>query len=492
MRVGIIGIQHESNTFIREPTTFADFEAGRTWAGEAIRENLKDTNHETAGFFEGLAAAGIEAVPIYFALTMPSGAITAETAETLVQNLLDGLSEAGPLDGILAAPHGAGAGVGDDLRDFDGWWLTRVRQVIGDDLPMITTIDPHANLSERMVAASDVVIAYATNPHIDQKARGLEAAELMRRTLAGEIQPVTAAAYPPVAINIERQRTSAPPCRPMYETLERMRDQPGVLSNSVVLGFPYADVEEMGSALIVVTDNDPAQAQALADELADYLISHRQEFAGEFIDIPTAIDQAVAGEGPVCLMDMGDNVGGGSTADGTYIAHELHRRADTTAYVCMYDPESAAMARGAGVGARITLQMGGKMDASLGTPLEAEVTVRSLHDGDFHDSEVRHGGQTVYHMGDSAIVETGTGITICLTSLRIVPFSIKQITSCGLETQDFQILVAKGVQAPVAAYEPVCTSLIRVNTAGPTSADMDSFDYQYRRQPLFPFEEIGN
>ncbi|MFM1548647.1 MAG: M81 family metallopeptidase, partial [Lentisphaeria bacterium] len=149
MRVGIIGIQHESNTFIREPTTFADFEAARSLGGEAIRESLQDTNHEVAGFFEGLAAAGLEAVPIYFAMTLPSGAITAETAETLVQNLLDGLSEAGPLDGILAAPHGAGAAVGDDLRDFDGCWLARVRQLIGDDLPMITTIDPHANLSER-------------------------------------------------------------------------------------------------------------------------------------------------------------------------------------------------------------------------------------------------------------------------------------------------------------------------------------------------------
>jgi microcystin degradation protein MlrC len=490
MRVAIVGIQHESNTFAAEPTTMPMFESGRTYAGADIRPNVINSNHEVAGFFEVLEASDVEPVPIYFALTLPSGTITRDTCETLVKNVMDGLEAAGPLDGILAAPHGAGCGEGNEFRDFDGHWLGRVREFLGNDKPIITTIDPHCNLSERMVAASDAIVAYRTNPHIDQKAIGIEAGKLMLRTLAGEIKPVTAASYPPAVINIERQKTSAAPCRPMYEVADAMLEQPGVLSNSIVLGFPYADTEEMGSAFITVTDNTPEQAQTLADELADYLVAHREDFKGHFINIPTAIDDAISGAGPVCLLDMGDNVGGGSPADSTFIAHELHRRADTIAFICLNDPDAQAAARKAGVGASVALEMGGKVDDAHGTPLAATVTVVSLHDGDFQDQAVRHGGQTVYKMGQTAIVRTDTGLTICLSSRRTVPFSIKQLTSCDIDPAHFQILVAKGVQAPAAAYEPVCNRLIRVATAGCTAADMCKFEFKHRRKPQYPFEEI--
>ena len=148
MRVGIIGIQHESNTFIREPTTFADFEAARSLGGEAIRESLQDTNHEVAGFFEGLAAAGLEAVPIYFAMTLPSGAITAETAETLVQNLLDGLSEAGPLDGIRIVISRISSS--QFMRDRSQRVNPAARRLIGAVFPTFSVIDSSCGASSAM------------------------------------------------------------------------------------------------------------------------------------------------------------------------------------------------------------------------------------------------------------------------------------------------------------------------------------------------------
>jgi microcystin degradation protein MlrC len=187
---------------------------------------------------------------------------------------------------------------------------------------------------------------------------------------------------------------------------------------------------------------------------------------------------------------MGDNVGGGSAADGTLIAHEIHRRADTTGFVCLFDKESQELARAAGQGAHVTLSMGGKTDDRHGTPLKVEVTVKSVHDGTFEESEIRHGGYTHFEMGPTAVVVTDTGLTVSLTSQRIVPVSLGVVTSIGLDPADFQILVAKGVHAPVAAFEPVCTEMIRVNTSGATAADMRTFDYRYRRRPMFPFEEV--
>jgi microcystin degradation protein MlrC len=284
----------------------------------------------------------------------------------------------------------------------------------------------------------------------------------------------------------------------MYDVADAMLKGPhripGVLSNSIALGFPYADVEEMGSGFIVVTDNDKPLAQKLANQLADYLIEHRAEFKGKFTSVEEALDEALAGKGPVCLLDMGDNVGGGSAADGTVIAQAIQRRHETgegfRAFVAIYDPESQAAARQAKIGNKLRLKIGGKTDKLHGPPLEVEATVRSLHEGKFSESEVRHGGLRDFVMGPTAIVETDGGLTIQLTSERVFPCSLGQLASCGLRVEDFQVVVAKGVQAPVAAYGPVCTKLIRVNTPGATTADMEMLTYQHRRKPLYPFEEI--
>ena len=490
MRVGILSLIHESNTFAVTPTTIDMFRRDQLLIGEEVRRAYEGGHNQISGFLARLERTGIEPVPIFHASTPPSGTITRDTCDELIGLMFAALDEAGELDGYLVSPHGANAGEGDDYRDLDGFWLTRLRERVGAAPPVICVIDPHANLSERMVAACDATIAYRSNPHLDQRQRGIEAATLIERKLRGEIRPVQRAAFPPMGINIERQGTTEWPCLPLYELANDQLSRPGVLANSVVLGFPYADVEEMGSATIVVTDNDPHLAQQLADELAAYMVEHRAEFIGEYTSVEEAVDQAVAKRGPICLLDMGDNVGGGSAADGTLIAHEIHRRGNTTAHVCLYDPESRERARQAGIGATLELSMGGKTDDRHGEPLTAVVTVTSLHDGKFEESEVRHGGYTHFDMGPTAVVTTESGLTVSLTSLRTVPVSLGLVTSVGLDPADYQILVAKGVHAPVAAYREVCPGLIRVNTPGATAADMRTFEYEHRRRPLYPFEEI--
>ena len=490
MRAGIISLIHESNTFSATPTTIEFFRRDGLLIGDQIREEFAGGHHQISGFLKGLDGTGIEGVPIFYASTAPSGTITRKTCDELIKVMFQALDEAGPVDGFLVSPHGANAGEGSDYRDLDGFWLSKLRERVDPTTPIICVIDPHANLSERMVTACDATIAYRSNPHLDQKERGLEAADLIVRTLKREIKPVQRASFPPFGINIERQGTSEWPCLPLYDLANAQLSENGVLSNSIVLGFPYADVEEMGSSTIVVTDNDPDLAQRSANEIADYMVAHREEFVGEYTSVEDAVDQAVGIQGPVCLLDMGDNVGGGSSADSTLIAHEIHRRSDTTGFVCLYDPEAQDRARASGVGNRVRLAMGGKTDDRHGAPLTTEVTVQSLHNGIFEESEVRHGGYTHFNMGPTAVVTTASGLTISLTRLRTAPVSLGVVTSIGLEPSDFQILVAKGVHAPVAAFKPVCRKLIRVNTSGATAADMRTFQYRHRRKPMYPFEEL--
>jgi microcystin degradation protein MlrC len=486
MRVGIVALLQESNTFLAGRTTLTHFEQDLLVEGDAVRERLAGAHHEVGGFFAGLAEAGITAVPVFAARALPFGVVAADAFDALLQRMHAALDRAGPLDGLLVAPHGAT--VSAAALDADGAWLTRLRQRFARPFPIIGTLDLHANLSAAMVAACDALIAYRTNPHLDQRERGREAATLMARTLRGAVRPVMAAAFPPLAVNIECQATAEEPCRSLYAAAALLREQPGVLSVSIVLGFPYADVPAMGSSTAVVTDGDDALARRLAGELAGAWWQRRTEFAGRLISVEEAVRRAAELPGPVCLLDMGDNVGGGSPGDGTVLVHALARQQPGPLFVCLCDPQAVAQATVAGVGKRLRLRVGGKTDPLHGEPFGDDFTVLGLFDGRFHEPEPRHGGFTTFDQGPTALLQTGDAITIMATTRRMAPFSLRQLTAFGVEPAPFHVLVAKGVHAPHAAYAPVCRHLLRVDTPGVTSADLSRLDYHHRRRPMYPFE----
>ncbi len=487
MRIGIIAFLHESNTFLHQPTSVESFRQNLLLTGEPIRDALADAHHEVGGFFAGLAAAGAEAVPLFAARALPSGTIAAGAFDELVTQLLHAVRAAENLDGILVAPHGAT--VSEPHPDADGYWLSELRKAVGPSMPIIGTLDAHANLSPLMVDSCDALIAYRTNPHLDQRDRGIEAANLMLQTIRNEIRPTMAAAFPPMAISIERQCTEESHLSPLYDFANQQLATEQVLSNSILLGFPYADVEEMGSAVIAVTNRDETLAQQLANQLSATMWSERHALKGEFTSVDEALAQCVNSEDRVCLLDMGDNVGGGSAADGTELLAAIHQRGLGSAFGCIYDPASVRACVQSGVGQRLPLRVGGKSDSIHGAPIEVEVTVKSLWDGKFTEPQPRHGGITEFDQGCTAICETDSGLTLMLTSLRMVPFSLQQLYSCGVDPKLFRVLVAKGVNAPIAAYRDVCDRFVRVNTLGSTCADMSQLRYEHRRRPLFPLEQ---
>lgn len=486
MRIGIIAFLHESNTFSTQPTTRESFRKGLLLKGEAIRSAMADAHHEVGGFFAGLDAAGAEAVPLFAARALPSGTIRADDFSSLVEELLDSVRHHLPLDGILVAPHGAT--VSESFPDADGHWLGQLRELVGDRIPIIGTLDAHANLSQQMTDSCDALVAYRTNPHLDQRDRGREAASLIVRTVHREITPVMAASFPPLAISIERQCTEEPPLQGLLLDADEQLEIDGVLSNSILLGFPYADVAEMGAAVIVVTDNQQELAQQLAAELAGKMWALRDQFVSDLISVEQAIQQCQNAKQRICLLDMGDNVGGGSSADGTELLAALDRHGLGPAFGCLFDPEAVVACQQAGVGSRLHLRLGGKTDQMHGAPLETDVRVISLHSGVFREPQPRHGGITDFDQGPTAICETDSGLTLMLTSQRMVPFSLQQLSSCDLDPKRFRILVAKGVNAPIAAYRSVCDAFIRVNTIGSTCADVTRLSYRHRRRPMFPWE----
>jgi microcystin degradation protein MlrC len=494
MNVGILALMHESNTFLRTATGLDQFVEDVLLSGEAVRKQFLGSHHELGGFFAGLAeqpaAAKLtfHAVPLFAARALPAGPIDAEAFDTIVDQLLESVRMAPPLDGLLVAVHGAA--VSQHHLDADGYWLSRLRQLVGPTIPIIATLDAHANLSKPMVDACDALIAYRTNPHLDQRQRGVEAATLMRQVLHENLRLTMAACWPPLCINIDRQCTDQPHWAPLYELADQQRSHAGVLSNSILLGFPYADVPELGASTIVVTRNDQALAERLAKQLSDALWDARQSFCGQLMSVDQSLDLcAELTSERICLLDMGDNVGGGSAGDGTELCRGLLERGLGPSFVCIFDPEAVKQCERAGIGATCKLSIGGKTDDQHGAPISMTIRVDALCDGAFHEAIPRHGGMTHFDQGRTALVRTNdTMLTVMLTSRRMVPFSLRQLTALGVEPRQFRILVAKGVNAPIAAYREVCDRFLQVNTCGGTCADLRRLEFHHRRTPLFPFE----
>ena len=391
-----------------------------------------------------------------------------------------------PLDGVLAAPHGAT--VAANHADADGHWLTQLRAVVGEDTPIVATLDAHANVSPQMVDATDAIVGYRTNPHLDQRQTGQRAAAIMARTIAGEIRPTQAASFPPLAINIQSQNTAIQPLAPLVDRAREDEQADGVLTQNLLLGFPYADVAEMGTSVVTVTNDDRRRAQTLADELARDVWQARHGFEPVFTGVDEALDNVAATNDRGVLLDMGDNVGGGAPADGTALLRGLDQHAIAPSFVCVHDPVSVQQAVAVGIGESVDLSIGARVDRHQGPPLRTNVNVIGLYEGRFRETATRHGGFTEFDQGRVAVVRTAGGVTVLLTSRRVPPFSLTQLTSCGLDPRSFRVIVAKGVIAPQAAYREVCDRLILVNTPGVTCADITRLEYTHRRRPMFPFE----
>lgn len=486
-RVAIAGFHHESNTFMTVPTTRRHFEQVGITKGEAVIQRWQGTHHELGGFIEGAGAFGFLAVPIMAAYATPGGTITSEAFEQLVGEMVHELKRALPLDGVLLALHGAA--VSEKYRDADGEMVLRLRHVLASGLPMIMTLDLHANVSAKMIAHTTATIIYRSNPHLDQKQRGLEAASLMARTLEGEIHLVQAIERPPLIINISKQYTQESPSRELYAMIETVAQRPGILSSSIAMGFTYADVEELGAAFLVVADGNVEHARAAAGWMASQAWMRRHEFIGELPSSSEAVRRALeSSQGPVILMDVGDNVGGGGPGDSTVLFEEILKQNGTDSLVILFDPEAVAACVVAGVRQPVELTVGAKTDRLHGNPVSVKGRVRTISDGVFEETQVRHGGKRINDQGLTAVVEVQPGHTLVLTSLRMQPVSLEQVLSLGLKPERKRVVIVKGVVAPRAAYEPLASEIILVDTPGVTSANPANFPYQHRRPNLFPLE----
>jgi len=477
-------MSHETNTFSAVKTRLEDYSP---CYGDEIFDVYAGTRTELGGFIDVLRREGINIVPTIAASATPSGPLIKRDYEIIVENVLDGMKRPGEVDGVLLSLHGAM--VAEGYPGAEGSLLQQVRNLVGRKTPIICTLDLHALVSEQMVGNVNAIFGYDTNPHVDAYERGVEAAEIMVKTLRGDIQPVTAfkkLRMMPPTIN---QRTTEGPMVKLFERARKMEAIDKVINVSVFGGFPYADVPRVGSSVVVVTDGDIDLAASLSEELGELMWDARTEFLKKLTPVGEAVKRAMKAErGPIILADVADNPGGGAPGDGTVILRELlSRGAKNVGVGVIKDPEAVEKAIQLGVRETITVKIGGKTDGFHGEPVEVSGNIRTITDGIFVHKAGRIGLKA--DIGRTAVIDV-SGIEIVLTEKSHAPNDPEVFRRNGVEPTEKKILLLKSRGHFRAAYEPFSKEVIEVDAPGLTTPNLSWFRYENVPRPIWPLDDL--
>lgn len=490
-RVLAATILHEANSFARTPAPPAHFQRQGVFLGEAVGERFRQTRTEMAGF---LAAADQEGWWITTPIAVPcapAGPMSMEAFVLFRDTLLDGVHAALPLDGVLLALHGANVVEGEP--DPDGAVAAAVRALVGPDVPISISLDPHSNVSDRLAASVNAISAYRTHPHTDHMEAGLRAAATLRRAMNGAIKPRVYLARGRQMRGFDASRTT-PPDGPMRRALaiaRRMEREAGVVEVSIQSGFVLADVWQVGPSVAVTGDGADPRFAALARELMDFAWAERANDTVPMISVAEALAGARAvppGPLPIVISDFGDAPGGGGYGDATALLRALlDDPFPGTVFLSVADPGSVAKARAAGVGARVSLALGGHVAPEHGGgPVEAAFTVLAESDGQFvHEGPYTPG--MIGNFGPSVLLEC-RGMRIVATTFQRNIVDLSQLRLFGIEPSSCGLIAIKCMDAFRAAFTPIARAVIACESGGVSSRVQTTLVWQHARRPIWPLD----
>ncbi|MDP6708812.1 MAG: M81 family metallopeptidase [Alphaproteobacteria bacterium] len=484
MRLAIAGFAHETVTFLPEETGRDAFELGAS-RGAALLDTLRGSSSVAGGFITAAEAAGATLTGLVWAEASPSGPVADAAFEHYLTEVSDGLKALdGEIDGLLLHLHGAMATPA--RPDAETAFLRGLRAAVGERLPIALAMDLHGNLSPEMLDLVDVVAGYHQSPHIDMAETGRRAARLLIGGLQGEIRPTMAIAKPPLVLPSIFTATALAPLSAIMAEARAVEAKEGVLDISVFTGFAYADVPDIGFSVVVVTDDRPEMAATVADELAAMVTDAREALFKRELILPhtVAVDRALAlardAAKPVVILEHADRMN-----DSTYVLAELAAaRAPSVAVPYLWDPEAVAAAIAAGVGQRLTLDVGGKSSARAGGPVTLDAVVRFAGPKAFTGTGPMRRGVPV-DLGPTAVLEAG-GITLIVTTSQLSAIDADPFHQFGLHPEDFDIIVLRSKTHFRAVYEPIAETILIAETPDWGPADLATLPYRRARPGVFP------
>jgi microcystin degradation protein MlrC len=493
--VFIAGFQHETNTFAPSQADWAAFNRGSSYPayarGEPMVEQIAPGSLPLSGFITAARERGWTLVPSVWAGATPSAHVTRDAFERIAAEMVEDLRAAkGRIDGILLDLHGAG--VAEHLDDTEGELLERLRAVAGPDLPVIATLDLHANVSDRMLRHADAFFVYRTYPHVDMRERGRAAVDAMAGRLAPGARPLhTASRRLPYLLPLNTQCTLLEPAAGLMRALESLEREHGV-QLEFAMGFPAADIADCGP-VVFGHGEEAAAVERAVEALAAAVDARRHDFALQWLlprdAVQEALPRAHAATKPVVIADTQDNPGAGGDSNTTGMLHALlaegagRRFPGRVALGLLFDPEAAAAAHAAGAGATLTLRFGRSVEDYRGEPTDPPLTykvrVQAVSDGIIPLHGPMTAGSTV-RLGPCARIDVD-GVQVLLSSAKCQMLDLDLCRFLGIEPAAMAVIVVKSSVHFRAAFQPIADSILVAKAPGPMAAD--PADLPWRKLP---------
>ena len=477
MRIAIAGISHETNTYRREQTQAADFGQAR---GEQI---LKARGNATdmGGFVTACEKRGIEPLPILAVGAEPSGTIARQAYDGFKDEILAGLESLRPYDGVVLGMHGAG--VVDGIDDLEADLAEAVRHLIGEGTPLVATFDLHGNVSQRMADALDGVFACHQYPHMDPHERSEEAVALIVRMLEESFRPTTFIETVPLLVPMTT--TFVGTGKAMLAEMLEAESEAGVIDVSWFHGFPYADIDLVGTHVAVTTQGDREQAEAIAKRMGQRLWEQRESFRPRGLTPEDAIEQALGEKAtPVVINETSDNPGCGAPGDGTHLLRAmLEAKLDNACFGYIVDKDVVAQAVDAGVGATIDITLGARYDDLHGDPIQTTAYIKAIHDGDLTLQAMFRGAR--WRIGPLARLVVD-GVDIVVGSRRSQTFDTEPFLAVGIDVTRYRIVALKSSHHFRGGFQDLAATIITADPPGLTTHRIGGFPRDNLQHDVWP------
>ena len=482
--IAIGRVWQETNTFSEACTTIADFRRHRYLTGAAMLDGMQNEDDELAGFGDVLGNEKVNIVPLLGSNSWCGGPAEAAFVDDLIAALTEQLQQASDLDGVLFSLHGAL--VAEDTADVEGEIVTTIRSLIGPDIPLLLTLDHHANVTREMVDACDLLTAYRHCPHIDMRETGKRGAALLLRLIGRDVHPIMAYQKLPLVTPCEQFMTDRGPMSTWFVLAKEMEAQTKVIDVSLFPVQPWIDVPELGWSVVVTADDDPELAEKLCRDLARRAWDHRSEFYVEKYEPADAVRHAAAApRGPVVIADGADATNGGSPGDSTCLLKEmLAQRITCPAYLTLVDEEAVKRALEVPKGSEIELELGAKRSRRYHQPVRLRAQVEGFSDGCFDV-----GGHCAQRadMGRCALLRVGS-IHIVVSECPGPGHDPEVFRQIGLEPSDAQIVVLKCTVGHMKVFADIMTESLACECPGPSPSFLDRLDYRSIPRPIYPLD----
>jgi microcystin degradation protein MlrC len=492
-RVLIGSIKQESNAFNRFPTPLSVFEKQGIYEGQAIVDAFAEANLELGGFMEVGAQEGWEIIPAVASFAPPAGPVEDAAFDHLCGKLIDACKAAAPLDGVLLALHGSMVVVSH--VDAETEIVRRVRAVVGDDIPLCVSLDPHCNIGEEMAEVVQGMYAFRTSPHIDQRKTGIRAAQMLAENFRrGKLSRCVLSRLP-MLMGFDGARTyhDHGPFHEAIALAAGFEAEPDVLAVSIHAGYSKADCPMIGPSVAVSGFTSAAALRDIADAMMEECWRTRNSTSEKVVGMKEAAEALAAhkpGDKPVVLGDYGDSQGGGAYGDGTaLLSLLLDSGAKNAVLTPIFDAASVREAMEAGEGATVSLSLGGKSDPSRGGgPVEGDWKVLKISDGKFRYTGP-YGTGTTGTFGDSVLLQRD-GVKVIVVSVHKGIYDQSQLRIYGVEPAEQDVLVLKSMQGYRGDFQHLASVCLDVDSGGITSPDPALFDWKHIPRPIWPLDDI--